>query len=151
MDRGGVLEGQVAVVTGGSRGIGRAMAESLLGAGAAVAVTARNEQQVREAASELLESVGGRVIAVVGDVTSEADTVRMVAEVEDQLGPIDVLVNNAGASGPVGPAWQVDPDEWWGAIETNLKGPFLCNRAVLPSMVERGQGRIITSPVGGIC
>jgi NAD(P)-dependent dehydrogenase (short-subunit alcohol dehydrogenase family) len=136
------LGGQVAVVTGGGRGIGRAMAQELAKAGAAVAVVARSEEQLDETVA-LIEGEGGRAIALPADVTDQQAVERAAAETERQLGPVDLLVNNAGGGGQVGPIWEVEPDEWWRCVEVNLRGPFLCARAVLPGMIARRRGRII--------
>jgi NAD(P)-dependent dehydrogenase (short-subunit alcohol dehydrogenase family) len=128
------LTGQVAIVTGGGRGIGRAMALALARAGAAVAVVARTEEQLAETVA-LIEQAGGRATSVTADVTDPQAVERMAREVEQQLGPVDLLVNNAGHPGEVGATWEVDPDEWWRCIDVNLRGPFLCTRAILPGMI----------------
>ena len=141
------LGGQVAIVTGGGRGIGSAIAQKLTKAGAAVAVVARSEDQLAETVT-LIEGAGGRAIALPVDVTDQQAVERAVAETEQQLGPVDLLVNNAGVPGPPGPLWESDSGEWWWCIEVNLRGPFLCSRAVLPGMVARGRGRIITTASG---
>ena len=90
-----------------------------------------------------IEGAGGRALAVPADVTDRAATERLVAEVADRLGPVDLLVNNAGANTVFGPLWEVDPDAWRRDFDTNLFGPMLCARAVLPGMVARGRGRIV--------
>ena len=131
------LQGQVALVTGGGRGIGRNIARELTEAGARVALSARTREQVEGTAAE----IGG--LAVVADVSKPADVERMVAETERQLGPIDLLVNNAGVGGAPEPVWEVDPQEWWHVFEVNVLGPFLCSRAAIPGMLERGRGRIV--------
>ena len=136
------LGGQVAIVTGGGRGIGRAMAQELARAGAAVAVVARSEDQLAETVA-LIEGKGGRAIALPADVTDWHAVGCAVAETERQLGPVDLLVNNAGGGGQVGPLWEVEPDEWWRCVEVNLRGPFLCTRAVVPGMIARQRGRVI--------
>ena len=136
------LDGQVAIVTGGGRGIGRAIAEGLARAGAAVTVLARSEDELAETV-RLIESSGGRAIAVVADVTDERAVQTAVERAERELGPVDLLVNNAAVATPVGPAWEVDPDAWWRTVEVNLRGPFLCARAVLPGLVQRSSGRIV--------
>jgi NAD(P)-dependent dehydrogenase (short-subunit alcohol dehydrogenase family) len=136
------LGGQVAIVTGSGRGIGRAIAQELAKVGAAVAVVARSEDQLTETMA-LIEGEGGRAIALPADVTDQHAVERAVAETERQLGPVDLLVNNAGGGGQVGPLWEVEPDEWWRCVEVNLRGPFLCARAVLPGMIARRRGRII--------
>jgi NAD(P)-dependent dehydrogenase (short-subunit alcohol dehydrogenase family) len=141
------LAGQVAIVTSGGRGIGRAMALALARAGAAVAVVARTADQLAETVA-LVEGAGGRAIACPADVTDRAAVEGAVAQVERQLGPVDLLVNNAGIPAPIGPTWEKDPDAWWRCVEVNLRGPFLCSRAVLPGMVTRRRGRIVTTASG---
>ena len=131
------LDGRVALVTGGGRGVGANVARELAAGGARVAVSARSRDQVEAVA----EKIGG--LAVVADV-SKPDSVRaMVDQVESKLGPIDVLVNNAGISGTLDRAWEADTAEWWRVFEVNLFGPFLCCRAVVPGMLERRHGRIV--------
>jgi NAD(P)-dependent dehydrogenase (short-subunit alcohol dehydrogenase family) len=135
------LEG-VALVTGGGRGIGERIARELTEAGMRVAVSARSRDQVERVAEE----IGG--LAVVADVSREEDVDRMVVEVELELGPIDLLVANAGISGPRGHTWEVAPSDWWRTHEVNLKGVFLCCRAVIPGMIERRSGRIVITASG---
>lgn len=141
------LTGQVAIVTGGGRGIGRAIAKALATAGASVAVVARTECELAETV-RLIEEAGGRATAYPADVTDQKAMERVVAEVEKELGPVGLLVSNAGVLGPGGPMWEIDAAEWWRCVDVNLRGPFLCARAVLPRMVERGRGRIITTASG---
>lgn len=136
------IEEQVAIVTGGGRGLGRAFAQALANEGAAVAVTARSEDQLRQTV-QLIEGAGNRAIAITADVTNRAAVEYMIGEVERQLGPVDLLVNNAAVFRAFGRAWEVDPEEWWHEMETNVRGPFLCARAVLPGMIARRRGRII--------
>jgi NAD(P)-dependent dehydrogenase (short-subunit alcohol dehydrogenase family) len=136
------LSGQVALVTGGGRGIGAGIARELAAAGARVAVAARTREQVKTVADE----TGGLALEV--DVTDRAAVDRMVAETERELGPIDLLVANAGVGGPDGPTWEVDPDAWWQVLEVNVLGVHLCCRAVIPGMLERGRGRIVITGSG---
>jgi NAD(P)-dependent dehydrogenase (short-subunit alcohol dehydrogenase family) len=141
------LRGRVALITGGGRGIGRAIAQVFAEAGAAVAVTSRTMSEIEETAA-LVEAAGGKAIALTADVTDLASMQRVMAETERRLGPIDVLVNNAGAPGAVGPVWEVDLDDWRRCLDTNFVGPFLTARAVLPGMIERRRGRILNIASG---
>jgi 3-oxoacyl-[acyl-carrier protein] reductase len=136
------LEGQVGLVTGGGRGIGDAVARELAGAGMRIAVTGRTEMQVRTVA----EAIGG--LGLVGDVSRQGDVDRWVAETERQLGPIDLLVNNAAVVGAPEPFWEHPPSEWWRVFEVNMLGTFLCCHAVAGGMVERRQGRIVNVTSG---
>jgi NAD(P)-dependent dehydrogenase (short-subunit alcohol dehydrogenase family) len=136
------MDGQVALVTGGGRGIGADIARELADAGMKVAVSARSADQVQAVSGE----IGG--LAVVADVSRPEDVARMVQEVERELGPIDVLVANAGISGPRAKAWEVEPSDWWRTHEVNVLGVFLCCRAVLPGMIERDSGRIVITASG---
>lgn len=136
------LDGQVAVVTGGGRGIGRNVARALAAEGAAVAVIARRERDVKETA-KAIERAGGRALALTGDVSRPDQVTAAMSQIERDLGPVDLLVNNAGSCEGLGPVWEVDPELWWRDVEVNLRGTFLCARAVLPSMLERRAGRII--------
>jgi NAD(P)-dependent dehydrogenase (short-subunit alcohol dehydrogenase family) len=138
----GELAGQVAIVTGGGRGIGRAIAQALAAVGAAVAVTARTEDQLRETVA-LIEQAGGHALAVAGDVTDPATVERTMRAVEERLGPVDVLVNNAAVLGPDGGVADGDAQEWWQAFAVNLYAPFLWSQAVLPGMIARRRGHII--------
>jgi 3-oxoacyl-[acyl-carrier protein] reductase len=132
----------VALVTGGGRGIGAGIARELAAAGMQVAVSARTKEQVEEVARE----IGG--LPVVADVSSPGDAEAMVAEVERELGPIDFLVANAGISGPRAKTWHADPVQWWHTHEVNVLGVFLCCRAVILGMIERGRGRIVITASG---
>jgi 3-oxoacyl-[acyl-carrier protein] reductase len=136
------LDGQVALVTGGGRGIGAGIAHELADAGAKVAVAARTRAQVEHVARE----IGGVPLEV--DVSERASVDAMVVQAESELGPIDLLVANAGIGGPDGPTWEVDPAEWWRVLEVNVLGVHLSCRAVIPDMLERGAGRIVITGSG---
>jgi NAD(P)-dependent dehydrogenase (short-subunit alcohol dehydrogenase family) len=137
-----LLQGKVAVITGGGRGIGRAMARKFAAEGAAVAVAARSGTEVQDAAEEIRRS-GGHARAIAADVSREADCEKIVRETRQAFGTIHILVNNAGVYGPVQPVEKVDPREWDRVIAVNLRGPFLLSRLVLPEMYERGAGAIL--------
>jgi 3-oxoacyl-[acyl-carrier protein] reductase len=132
----------VALVTGGGRGIGSGIARELATAGMRVAVTGRTAAQVKGVAAE----VDG--LALVGDVSQEADVAGWVARTETELGPIDLLVANAGVAGPGSATWETPTQDWWRVFEVNVLGVFLCCRAVLPGMIERGAGRIVNVSSG---
>ncbi len=136
------LEGTVALVTGGGRGVGRGIALELARAGANVAVAARTGAEVEATAQE----IGG--LAVEADVSDRGSVERMVARVERERGPIDLLVANAGVLLGEEAAWEVDPDQWWRVFEVNVLGVYLCCRAVIPGMIERGRGRIVNTGSG---
>jgi NAD(P)-dependent dehydrogenase (short-subunit alcohol dehydrogenase family) len=141
------LDGQVALVTGGGRGIGRAIALALSVAGAAVAVCARTSSQLAETV-QLIERQGGRALALPADVADRHAVEAMIEQAERALGPIDTLVNDAAIGGPAGPFAETDPDAWWEVQVINLRGPVYCSRAVLPGMIRRGRGRIINISSG---
>jgi 3-oxoacyl-[acyl-carrier protein] reductase len=142
-----VLKGRVALVTGGSRGIGRALAISLADAGAAVAI---NYLERADAATDVAESIrkqGGRAMVVGADVSKAAAVKAMVSDVERALGPIDVLVNNAGI-GLVRAVDDLTEEDFDRTIAVNLKSVFLCTQAVVPGMRERKWGRIVNISSG---
>ncbi|MGA9885290.1 MAG: SDR family oxidoreductase [Candidatus Acidiferrales bacterium] len=143
------LAGKVAIVTGAGGGFGRAIAARFADEGAAVAVTSRTPSQLDETAAQI-KSRGGRAIAIAGDAANRADVARVVAETQHSLGPVSILVSNAGLPGPFGPIGEIDPDEWWAAQAVHLRAPFLFISAVLPQMKERREGCILTicSPRG---
>ena len=132
----------MALVTGGGRGIGANVARELAAAGMRVAVSARTGAQLEAVAEEL----GG--LAVAADVSDAASVERLVGEVERELGPIDLLVANAGIGNQRGSTWEADPADWWRIFEVNVLGVHLCCRAVVPGMLERGSGRIVITGSG---
>lgn len=135
------LHGRTALVTGAGRGIGRAIAIALAEAGADVAVNDVADAALEPVVAQLRE-MGTRVYAVPADVADAADVRRMVEDVHGQLGPITVLVNNAGLLRPT-PFAQIPVAEWEAVLDVNLKGSFLCAQAVLPDMQAAGWGRIV--------
>jgi NAD(P)-dependent dehydrogenase (short-subunit alcohol dehydrogenase family) len=120
---------------------------ALARAGARVGVVARSEEQLAETVRGVTHA-GGDALAVVVDVCDAAAVERMARQVERTLGPVDLLVNNAGTTGPLGPIWEADPGDWWHSIEVNLRGPYLCSHALLPGMIARRHGRIINVSTG---
>src|SRR5262245_41102777 len=137
------LDGRVALVTGGARGLGRTMATALAEAGADIALAGRSVESCLEAADGIAKATGRRAVAFAADVTKLADIERLKAEVDTALGKIDILVNNAGVN-IRGPINQLTEADWDTVIDTNLKGPFLCARTVGPAMVKRGWGRVVS-------
>jgi len=136
------LAGHVAIVTGAGRGFGRAIARRYAKEGAAVALTARSADELEAAADEIRKS-GGRALALRADVASRADIDNAVAETERTLGPVSILVSNAGVPGPFGPIWVNDPDKWWKAQEVHIKGPQMLLHAAMPGMIARRRGCVI--------
>ena len=136
------LEGQVGLVTGGGRGIGASIARELAAAGMRIAVSARSPDQVEEVAREL------EGLAVVADVSNRQEVEALVSKVESELGAIDLLVANAGIAVSESAAWEIEPAEWWQVHEINVLGVYLCCRAVIPAMIERGRGRIVITASG---
>jgi NAD(P)-dependent dehydrogenase (short-subunit alcohol dehydrogenase family) len=144
------LTGQVAIITGGGRGLGRAYAIALAKAGAAIAVTARTTMEI-QAVQRAIEQQGGRSLAITADVTDKNALTNLVATVEQVLGPVDLLINNAGVLRAIGRVNEIDADEWWREVEINVRGPFLCSQAVLPGMIKRKRGCIINlASIGGL-
>jgi 3-oxoacyl-[acyl-carrier protein] reductase len=135
------LAGQVALVTGGSRGIGRAIARRLALMGSAVAICGRDSDALQAVEAELRGQVTS-VVAQRADVTSASDVETLVRNVESMLGPISILVNNAGI-GEFGPAHEKSEADWDRVIDTNLKSVFLVSKAVVSSMIRHGRGDII--------
>jgi NAD(P)-dependent dehydrogenase (short-subunit alcohol dehydrogenase family) len=135
------LSGNVALVTGGSRGIGRAIALRLASLGASVAICGRDQKALQSTSVEL-QKVGPRVLAEIADVTSATDIDSLVSKTEATLGPISILVNNAGI-GVFGPAQEKSEADWDRALDTNSKSVFLVSRAVVPSMIRQGHGDIV--------
>ena len=136
------IENKVALITGGTRGLGRVMASALAEAGADVAITGRTLEPSQQAASEISAATGRNCRGYAADVTKSADVDRLAASVEADFGRVDILINNAGTN-IRGPIEQLTEADWDAVLDTNLKGPFLCARALGPKMVQRGWGRVI--------
>jgi len=136
------LRSRVALVTGGSRGIGRAIALALAKAGAALAVNYRERSDEAASVVEAIHKGGGRAAAIGADVSSRAAVQNMVCEIEERLGPIDILVNNAGMAA-IRSIEEITEEDFDRAIAVNLKSVFLCTQAVLPGMRARRWGRIV--------
>jgi 3-oxoacyl-[acyl-carrier protein] reductase len=135
------LVGKVALVTGASRGIGFAIAKSLATMGAKIALCARDAEKLTSAKTEI-ERTGAQVIALPADVSRPADIAPLVQKTEQSLGPIDILINNAGI-GVFSPIQQATEADWDSVLDTNLKSVFLLSRAIAPGMISRGYGHII--------
>jgi NAD(P)-dependent dehydrogenase (short-subunit alcohol dehydrogenase family) len=148
-DRSAGLADRVALVTGGGRGIGRLVAQALAAHGVAVGLIARSPDELAETV-ELVERAGGIAAAAPADVTDQAGLAVAVEHVRATLGSPDILINNAGVLGPIGPSWEVDGADWWRTMEVNVRGVMAAANLVLPDMIARGSGRIlnITSQAG---
>lgn len=138
------LEGRIGVVTGAGRGIGREIARALAADGMSLLLLARTGAQVRQLAEELSSSYGVKVLPAAVDVADPEAVDRVVQHAEQQLGTVDLLVNNAATieSSEVR-FWEGDAAEMWRVVETNLRGPLLMTRALLPPMVQRGHGHVV--------
>jgi NAD(P)-dependent dehydrogenase (short-subunit alcohol dehydrogenase family) len=142
------LAGQIAVVTGAGRGIGRAIALAQAREGAKVALLARTKSEI-ESVAEAIAAEGGIARAFEVDIVDLDRVVKTFAAIEGDLGPVSLLTNNAGSFVAIGPIWTVEPEAWWGDIEINIRGTFNCCRAAIPAMMARGHGRIVNMTGGG--
>ncbi|HYZ72453.1 MAG TPA: SDR family oxidoreductase [Chthoniobacterales bacterium] len=145
------LQNLVTVVTGASQGLGKAIAEAFVREGAQVAICARDRKMISAAKGNLeqIASSDQKILALGCDVASAAEVDELFAAIDRELGPIDVLVNNAGVYGPKGPSEEVDLEEWMRAIEINLLGTFLPTRQAINRMKPRRRGKIINLSGGG--
>jgi NAD(P)-dependent dehydrogenase (short-subunit alcohol dehydrogenase family) len=134
----GAASQRIALVTGGGRGIGANVARALAGDGWSVVVAARSREQIEDVARE----IGGRAVQL--DVASRESVERAVAK----AGDVELLVANAGTTSRDSRTWETDPVEWWRTFEVNVLGVYLCCRAVIPGMIERGRGRIVITGSG---
>lgn len=135
------LSQQVAVVTGGSRGIGFGIAKKLASMGASIVITGRNRDDLNRAQQEL--SASGRIEAVACDVTKLSDVEALARRVRETFGRADILVNNAGIGGGGQPLHELSPEKWDEVMNTNLRGPYYCIRAFAPMMIDRRYGHIV--------
>ena len=144
------LDGKVALITGGGRGIGQAIARAYAAEGAKLTLAARTDAELQETAGAIREQYGADVITVLTDVTDRAQVENAVAQTLQRYGVIDVMVNNAGNTGQIGPLWTLDPDRWANTISVHILGTYYGCRAAIPPMLEQGGGRIVNmSGVGG--
>jgi 3-oxoacyl-[acyl-carrier protein] reductase len=147
-DHSNKMDGMVAIVTGASRGLGRAIAKEFAAEGAKVVVSARRDSPTGlpgtavETATQIRDQ-GGEAMALTCDVSNEEQVVSMVNQTIDRYGQIDVLVNNAGVMVLGDTILDIDPEKWDRSVAANLRGPYLCCRSVLPWMIERERGSII--------
>lgn len=136
------LDGRVALVTGGSEGIGKAIADALAREGCRVAICARDGDELAAAADDI-DAAADDVLTVTADITDESDVERLAATVEDAFGTVDALVNNVGTTGPFEPFDDVSQEEWEAVVDTNLHGTARVTRRFLPGMREQEWGRIV--------
>jgi NAD(P)-dependent dehydrogenase (short-subunit alcohol dehydrogenase family) len=136
------LDGKVAIITGGGRGIGRVIALRYAAEGASVVISGTSKEAVEQTARDIQES-GARALAVIADVSDEEAVKQLIARTYETFGRIDILVNNAGVAGPTAPIVQVTREEWEQTMAINMTGAFLCAKYALPQMIEQQSGRII--------
>jgi NAD(P)-dependent dehydrogenase (short-subunit alcohol dehydrogenase family) len=141
-----MLEGKVAIITGASQGLGRALARAFAEEGARVVMNSRSEENLGPVAEEAVSS-GAEVLAIAADVSQSADVERLVGAATQRFGHVDVLVNNAGLLGPRVAIERYPEDEWRRVLDANLTGPFLVSKAVIPHMPE---GASIINVVSGV-
>src|SRR2546422_4512687 len=142
------LSGHVAIVTGGGRGLGRAVAERLASLGAAVVIASRNAPELAEVAKGI-KRTGGRALATPADVADERQVQELVLATERWVGPATILVNNAGTVDPLTRLARSDATLWLRSLAINVGGTYLATRSVLPGMLDRDYGRIVTISSGG--
>ena len=136
------LDGKVAMVTGGTKGLGLAMAHALASVGAHIAINSRHGAEAQVAAAEIVRKHGCRAVGVEADVTKPDQINGFVQQVVDELGGIDILITNAGINVRL-PTTDLPLEDWQRVIDINLTGPFLCSQAVIPHMLKKGWGRVI--------
>jgi NAD(P)-dependent dehydrogenase (short-subunit alcohol dehydrogenase family) len=143
----GILDGQVALITGASKGIGRVMSQLFAREGAAVVCAARSGALVEETAA-LVVKAGGRAVAITGDAAREADVQRMVAAGVTAFGKLDTLVNNAGDGGPTKPVQEYTEEDWFYTINSCLTSSYMCIRFAVPELIKAGGGAIVNISSG---
>jgi len=143
-----ILEGRTAIITGAGRGIGQAIALAFAQQGARLVLSARTSAEIEQAARACQEA-GGEAHAITADIASLPQVQRLVQSALSLLGEVDILVNSAGAYGPIGPTAEVDPAAWEQALRVNLLGPFYLCQALAPHLIARRQGKIILLGGGG--
>jgi NAD(P)-dependent dehydrogenase (short-subunit alcohol dehydrogenase family) len=136
------LEGKIALITGGSKGLGRAIADALAGAGSDVCLVSRHENEAEQAAGEIHAAFGRQAVAIGADVSDSAQVNRMVERAIGELGHLDILVNNAGMN-IRNPVVDYSDEDWHKVLNTNLSSAFYCCRAAGPHLIERGWGRVV--------
>ena len=136
------------VITGAARGIGRCIAETFARLDAHIALLDRLDAELADAARAITDA-GGQALPLHADITDPTQVDHALTQIAERFSPPHVLINNAGTFSHIGPTWEADPDAWFGDTRVNLFGAFLCCRAALPSMVERGSGRIINMVAAG--
>ena len=146
----GRLHGKVALITGGGRGIGRAIARAYAAEGATLALAARTDAELSATSEEIRAEFGSEVTTAITDVRDREQVENAVSRTLERFGTIDVMVNNAGNTGEIGPLWKLDPERWANVISVHVLGTYYGCRAVIPGMLERGSGRIVNmAGVGG--
>lgn len=143
------LRGQVAIVTGAGRGIGRAISIACATAGAKVALVSRTQSELDAVAGEIV-ALGGTAMVWAADITEYPATQDRARAVEHKLGPVSLLVNNVARFSCIDPIWEIDPDNWWEDVRVNVKGLFNSCHAIVPGMVTRRTGRIVNLFGGGV-
>ena len=136
------LDGKVALVTGGSKGLGRAMAQALAEAGADIALCSRNLNEAQAAAGEITQETGRNAFGFLADVANRASVTELAKQCEDALGTIDILVNNAGVNIRQ-PVLEITDENWDSILDVSLRGSLHCSQAFLPGMMARRWGRIV--------
>ena len=145
------LKGRAAIVTGAGRGLGRASSIEMAKEGASLVILSRTLSELRETAKKIKNS-GGDVLYLKADISKPKDIERVVNTAVKNFRTIDILMNNAAIVGPVSPVFLIDEKDWNNVIDTNLRGPYLLSKAVVPYMIKQGRGKIInvTSGLGNI-